>query len=222
MRKKKAQKKGIVLLLTLFFISAISVLILQNLDDSESFIKEITYDTQLIQLKITQKNIENELITLINKNKENIIKTLDKGDEISFLPLSFKNIDVFIGLSEYFDNQCNLNKIENENDLRILCDDGDVFVSIVDMSTFLRNLKEYSPITSEQQLLYVIEQYEKKSRDDSLRLMRDRFSYLTTDENERYLQCDFEIRLVDGITSTGQFIFKIGSDSVISSYTILK
>ena len=98
-----------ILLITLFFISALSVLILKNLDDSEQFIKATALDNTLIQLKITSRNIEDQVRKLIkkyNNNIDDVVKITQNG-----IPMNLKGIDMLIKLEYYNDIDCNINDI---------------------------------------------------------------------------------------------------------------
>lgn len=60
-------KKSIILLITLSFITVISALLLKNLNDTDKLLKEVSLDSNLIQFKITQENIQNEILDIIGR-----------------------------------------------------------------------------------------------------------------------------------------------------------
>lgn len=221
MQKNKVKKQGIILLITLFFISAISVLILQNLEDSESFINELSYDSQLAQLKITSNNVQEQIISIVNKNQEYIDDILEQAPT---LPLAYGNINLIISL-DYFntDENCNVNALKTQEDIVSLCGE-DISYKIEDKYTFVNTIKDYN-ITSEQQLLYVINQYKKEVNDNQIDSIKDQFSYLSLDSNDTestYLKCDFEINLENNISAKSFFVFKVGSTNILNSDFYLK
>jgi len=220
-QKNKVKKQGIILLITLFFISAISVLILQNLEDSESFINELSYDSQLAQLKITSNNVQEQIISIVNKNQEYIDDILEQAPT---LPLAYGNINLIISL-DYFntDENCNVNALKTQEDIVSLCGE-DISYKIEDKYTFVNTIKDYN-ITSEQQLLYVINQYKKEVNDNQIDSIKDQFSYLSLDSNDTestYLKCDFEINLENNISAKSFFVFKVGSTNILNSDFYLK
>lgn len=221
MQKNKVKKQGIILLITLFFISAISVLILQNLEDSESFINELSYDSQLAQLKITSNNVQEQIISIVNKNQEYIDDILEQAPT---LPLAYGNINLIISL-DYFntDENCNVNALKTQEDIVSLCGE-DISYKIEDKYTFVNTIKDYN-ITSEQQLLYVINQYKREVNDNQIDSIKDQFSYLSLDSNDTestYLKCDFEINLENNISAKSFFVFKVGSTNILNSDFYLK
>ena len=54
-------KKSIVLLISLFFISALSILIIKSLEDTNSFIKEKNHKMNRIQVLTSIKNTQIEI-----------------------------------------------------------------------------------------------------------------------------------------------------------------
>ncbi len=210
------KKKGIVLLITLFFITAISMVILQNLEDSESFIKEVSLDDTLTQNKITTQNVQKEIIKLINKYKgddEAINGILEVA--VLGIPFNYGNIDLVIYLEEYFTNGCNLNTINLKSPLNGQCEEY-ITNNILYEYDFLEKLKKYKPFNTKEQIRYFINQYIQDTRDDKISLVIDDFGYLKKDENEtaRYIKCNYDISIQDR-NSTVEFIFKIGEKEPI-------
>lgn len=214
------KQKGIVLLITLFFISAISVLILKNLDDSEKFMDEISYDMQLIQLKITHENVQKEIVKFVNNNK----KSIEQGtlESLTF-PLTFVNIDLIINIDFLEQNRCNINELKKIEDIFDKCGE-DIAYNILDPNTFISNLKDINKdqiITSQKQLDYFINEYEKSVNDDQINLIRKNFSYFNTDDST-YIKCRYSVSVKKGIEASAYFIFKLGSATIVNNYFVLK
>ncbi len=217
------KKKGIVLLITLFFISAISILILKNLEDSETFLNSISYDSKLNQLKITHRNIIKQVMKLVNENKDNIDIILEKAQSI---PLSFNGINLVINL-EILDSQgCNINDIKTVEDIEKKCTQ-DVSYNILDPYKFVGDLrkivtdKNSKKIESKKQFDYFIDSYSKSVDDKKVLTIKDQFSYFSTKVDTTYLQCDYDIFLQDEVSGHGTFVFKLGSSKEERSFFIL-
>ena len=204
------QKKGVVLLITLFFITAISILILKNLDDSNQFIKEVSHDTALTQINITNKNVQDEVIKLVNNYQDNIDELLEISS--NGIPFNYGDIQLFIKIEEYYPKDCNLNEIKNPDDISAKC------ISIGDNISypydFMQVVKKYKPkngFENQKQLEFVIDKYKLSSRDDKIDIVKDNFGFFTIplDQYSRYLTCSFDIN-INNIKATSEFVFKLG------------
>ncbi len=102
-----------VLFITLFFVMALSILVLINLSDTNSYLLEKNSRFLKTQLLYSVNNVKNEVIKILDKtdSRENLYKYLD----IDF-PLDLKDMNIVIRLSEYDKYDINvLKKNENEN-----------------------------------------------------------------------------------------------------------
>jgi hypothetical protein len=95
--KHNIRKKGIVLLITIFFISAISILILQNIKDTEQLLDNSSYNSDLSQVQITIQNIKDEIPKFLTKNKANIDIILEKA---SVIPFKYGNVDLVLNIED--------------------------------------------------------------------------------------------------------------------------
>ncbi|MEA2017564.1 MAG: hypothetical protein U9N59_03870, partial [Campylobacterota bacterium] len=194
---------------------------LKNLEDSESFIKEISLDDRLIQNKITIQNVQNEIIKLFNKYNEN-----DKVDDILEVtsigvPFDYGNIGLTIILEEYFISECNINLLKSEELITSKCGE-DTLNNILYPYEFIQKQKkykkEYKTFKSQNQIDFFIDEYIKETRDDKIYQIRDQFTFISTDTNDtdsRYIKCQYDITSED-INSSVDFIFKIGESDPIS------
>ena len=208
------KKSGVVLLITIFFIMSISALIFKNLEDSQKFIDEVSLDISLAQLNITKKNIEDEVIKLANKYKDNIDELLIVSS--ASIPFNYADIDMIITLDEYDYKQCEINNIKSVQWLYEKCDEN-LTESILYPYDFVEYLKKYKPFKNKQQINYFLQEYQQDTKDDKIYLVKDEFEYLQKpSQNERYLKCSYSAE-IDGINSNGEFIFKLGTNSILSS-----
>jgi len=210
-------RKGVILLSTLFFIFSISILILENLKDSEKFSNEVFYDIQLAQLKITKENVQSEVISTLNKNRNYIYEILEK---VNMIPLTFGEINVVINLENVEKKRCNINEIKIEEDIFTKC--GEVISNNISSHyKFVEELNKLN-ISTSQQLKYFIKNYKESVNDEQIDLIKDHFDYRTFDKNSIYVKCSYDINVENNIKGDGSFIFKIGDTVPSYSYFTLK
>lgn len=106
-------KKGVVLLLTLFFMTAISALILKNLSDTDIFLEEQNYIMNNTQVLIAIKNTKNEVGKLIKKYKDSIDEALENELLQQNFSININDLNITFSLKKY--NRTNINKISVEN-----------------------------------------------------------------------------------------------------------
>lgn len=196
-------KKSIALLITLFFIASISVLILKNLNDSNSFMDEVSFDTALTQFKITNNNIQTEVMGLISKYKDDN-ETLGKILEITSMgiPFEYGNLSIFITL-DYAPSSpdCYLSNLQGDNALDMLynrCDE-DLLKNIQYPYDFIDIFKG-KKITTQKQLDYLLDEYLISSKDDKLDSVRDEFGYINTadlNNTENEFRCKYELNIAN-------------------------
>ena len=76
-------KKGIVLFITLFFIVAFSILIIKNLDDTDKYIQQSEYQSNINQVLISIKNTQEQFSNLLSKHTNKIKDILEEEGSIS-------------------------------------------------------------------------------------------------------------------------------------------
>ena len=91
------RRKGIVLLITIFFISAISILILKNITDTEQLLDNTSYNSDLSQMQVTIQNVKDEIPKFLTKNKENIDIILENA---SVIPFQYGNVNLVLNLED--------------------------------------------------------------------------------------------------------------------------
>jgi len=208
------KKPAVVLLITIFFIMSISALIFKNLDDSKKFIDEVSLDISLVQLNITKKNIEDEVIKLANKYKDNIDELLAISS--SSLPFDYADIKTVITLDEYDFKECKINNIKSVQWLYDKCDEN-ITENILYPYDFVEQLKKYKPLKTKEQIEYFLQEYQQETKDDKIHLIKDEFEYFNvSDINSTYLKCDYSVD-INGINTEGEFIFKLGSRTLLLS-----
>lgn len=214
------KKQAVVLLITLFFISSISLLILKNLDDSNSFIDEISLGDKLTQIKLTHKNIQDEVIDLTSKHSENIDDILEVTS--IGVPFNYADIELTITLQEYIPSGCYFNNIKKTETLYDMCDDSEIVDSILYQYDFRELLDKYQPFDSQEQIDYFLEQYRNLTRDENIDKIKDHIIYVkpldenSTSDGDRYLQCTYDAVIKESSVK-GNFIYKLNGSKIISN-----
>lgn len=196
------KKKAVILLITLFFISVISLVILKNLDDSEKFFNEVTFDTVSNQVMISDKNIKDELLGLIKRYNDD--DEIDKILEItsSGVPLEYGDINLTLSMSDYTFQDCYLNDITTPEKLIDNCDEY-TSNNILYLYDFVELLKSFgNNINTKEKLDYFLTKYKQNTKDDKIDLVKDRFEVIKmppedSNSSKRYLQCDYILRVSD-------------------------
>ncbi len=205
------KKNGIVLLITLFFISAISILILQNLKDTEKFIKEVSFDSSLTQVQITIDNIQQEVPKFLKKNKDNIDIILENSLGI---PFQVGNVDILLNIEDYPEKLFYINSLKAES---MTSED---FVNNINYKyDFLQLVNASKPYTNDKQVQQTIKEYIRLTKDDYILNIKDEFGHIKLLETERLIQCSYFLR-VDDISVDVSFIFDL-SNSTIKEFNIL-
>jgi uncharacterized protein YxeA len=203
-------KKGVILLITIFFITTLSVLIMKHLKDSEEFIEEVSLEQSLTQIRVTSENIKEEIKKVVDEHSDNIDEIVEITS--SGIPFDYGNVNAFITL-DYFDSEdalCNINDI-NFSNVTEECEDVVRHISYEYDFIELRN--KYSKINNQDRLDYFVKKYQQRTRDDRLDKVLDQLTYISSSNNEedsKKLKCSYTIS-VNNNMANGYFIFKSNS-----------
>jgi type III secretory pathway component EscR len=199
-------KKGVVLLITLFFIMIILAIIAKNLEDTDEFMDEVGVNSSLSQLNITINNVNTQIMKIIKKIDENGHLD-DVLSVIETIPLSYGNVKVLINLEEYSnEGNYNLNDVNLSQNLDSLFVEN-VLYQYDFFEVYLKNYrKEYGKFTNLKQVNYFLNEYQKETRDDMIHNIKDNFTYVTNDSNSTYLNCNYTVD-INNIKSDVNMIF---------------
>lgn len=176
-------KKSIVLLISLLFITAISALILKNLEDTDIYVQEQNSKINKTQSMMLIKNVQNEISSLLAKNKENV-ESIIEAQQDSYYPLNIENIDILFRLAVY--DKVNLNDLNNSdkgikqstidrlNDLEVF--------NIDNLAYLLRANK----IESNKQLDNILTSFIKDTYDDKILEVKEFLGFLSNKEGQLY------------------------------------
>jgi hypothetical protein len=200
-------KKGVVLLITLFFIMIILAIIAKNLEDTDEFMDEVGVNSSLSQLNITINNVNTQIMKIIKKIDEDGHLD-DVLSVIETIPLSYGNVKVLINLEEY-NNEGSYNLYDKNESLRYklskFSDDSLFNENIIDKYTLENMLIKNKP-TTKKQINFIIENYQKETRDDMIHNIKDNFTYIINDSNSTYLNCNYTVD-INNIKSDVNMIF---------------
>ena len=105
-------KKSIVLLISLFFISALSILIIKNLEDTNLFLEEKNHKMSRIQVITSLKNIQTEISKIFKNNKDNIDDIITELNS-EYIPINIKDVLISFTITQY--DKVNINLLSNKD-----------------------------------------------------------------------------------------------------------
>lgn len=205
-------KKGIVLLVTLFFIMAITILILANLSDTKNYLDKKSLKFTKIQMLYYVNNIKNEIL----KEIKNI-----SGDNLNrYYNMNFfydiENIKINIKLQEYNKYNINLFRSKDEKDYFYLSEFLKSY-EIYDIYAFKSILNEFDSIKSNKQLNEVFRKLEQEIYpSNSLSEVKNYIGFINFDKKTFFSAPPDKDLLVE------LFIEVEYEDNIMNAYYILK
>lgn len=199
-------KKGVVLLITLFFIMAITAIIAKNLKSTDEFIDEVAISSSLTQLHFTIENVNNQIAQIIKQiNDKGILDEILSS--LDTIPLNYGNVKILLDMEQYDAtsyynlNDVNLSKKTDELFQQNVLSQYDFF------EVYLKKYKkEYGEFKNKRQISYFIEEYQKNTKDDTIFNIKDKFTHIHSDLNTTYISCDYLID-VQNIKSQVNMVF---------------
>jgi TusA-related sulfurtransferase len=209
------QKKSIVLLITLFFISAISILILQNIKDTDKFLNNVAYNNSLSQILITMDNIKNDIPKFLKKNKNDIDEVLEYSSSV---PFKVGDVELVLNITEYKlppfrINELNTSVTSSEefvNNINYKYD----FLQLVN-----KNKKEYGGYSNNNQIKQTIDDYIKLTRDKDILKIQDDFTHINYKKGIKLIQCSYTIK-VNQLNCEASFVLDL-NHSTIKEFNII-
>lgn len=195
-------KKSIVLLISLFFITAISALILKNLDDTDSYISAQNSKFTKTQILLLIDNVRSEVsqAILANNSVENSdTDYLSNYYNIDF-PLKIEDINIVFKLTPYERENINLLKeteYEKYKDLEELFSDNSIPDFNIFMEIYNEKKEKYldqmktNNIESYKQIDDIINDFMKKTYSNKILIIKDKIGFFDFDqekakEDEKY------------------------------------
>ena len=173
-------KKSIVLLVSLLFITAISALIFQNLNDTESYISEQNYKINKIQLLSITKNMQREA-SLAIKQYGNDLKDFDDT------PLNIEGIDILFNLNKY--DRANVNDLALSSEKYKKVENIFLDNNIGDFDTFryyFKGATKESLVKNSKQLDAIINRFVKDTYNNKILDFQDKLGFYADAEKTLY------------------------------------
>ena len=185
-------KKSIVLLISLFFISAISVLILKNLEDTDSYISKQNSKFAKTQMLLLIDNVKEEVSRVVSATSGSDLKDDFLADYYGIpFPLKIKDIDVSFILTPYQKENINLLKNkepEKYQDLSELFIDNGVYDFDYFIETYREITEKYlnnidnKEIKSYKQIDSIFDEFIKRTYSDSILVLKDKIGFFDYDQ----------------------------------------
>lgn len=173
-------KKSIVLLVSLLFITAISALIFQNLNDTESYISEQNYKINKIQLLSISENMQREASSAI-KQYGNDLKDFDDT------PLNIEGIDILFKLNKY--DRANVNDLALSSEKYKKVENIFLDNNIGDFDTFryyFKDTKNEPQVKNSKQLDAIINRFVKDTYNNKILDFQDKLGFYADAEKTLY------------------------------------
>lgn len=200
-------KKSVILLITLLFITAISSLILKNLNDSEEFINEVSINSSLTQTLLTITDVKEEIFGYLKNHKDNLETILENISE--GIPLSYGSVDMMLMLQSYEPREFNLNELNQTKFIDFLIQNE---IEYPDKFYKMANDVNY---TNSKQIDDTISSYIEETDDKKIALLRDEFAFFSIDSNNsEVVKCEFDIE-VSEVSSKAMYIYDVKNEEVI-------
>ncbi|QKF78429.1 hypothetical protein [Arcobacter defluvii] len=173
-------KKSIVLLISLLFIAVISLLILKNLQDTDSYLAEQNAKFSKTQIMFYINNAKDEISNVLSKKLDEDILKEYIGVEY---PILVQDAKISIKLEEY--DKYNINLLNEKDDKKYeYLKDFLQRNEIYDIYTLQAILKENDNIKNNKQLDNLFEKFEKESYNIDISKVKDYIGFMDYDKKE--------------------------------------
>ena len=185
-------KKSIVLLISLFFIAAVSLLIMKNLEDTDLYLSEQNSKFSKTQIMFLLDNTREEIKGIL----ASIVKDVDEDKQREVLkdyvgvnfPILMEDARIIMRLEEYDKYNINLlkeskNKKTDEEKYKYFKD----FLARENIYDFERLQDIYSEnnqVKNSKQLDFILEKFEKESYNSDISKVRDYIGFQEYDKKE--------------------------------------
>lgn len=170
-------KKGVVLFISLLFIAAISLLILKNLEDTDSYVSEQNSKFTKTQTLMYLNNAKDEISKALSKNQNNKIKSYLNID----YPIILQDAEITIRLQEY--DKYNINLLRSDDKkayiyIQSFLENNDIY----DIETFKYIIKDSKEIKTNKQLDELINNFSKQTYKNQILGVKDYLGFMDYDK----------------------------------------
>ena len=180
-------KKSIVLLISLFFIAAVSLLIMKNLEDTDLYLSEQNSKFSKTQIMFlldnTREQIEGILTSVVKDVDENKQREVLKDYVGVNFPIFMEDARIIMRLEEYDKYNINLLKEKDEKKYEYFKD----FLARENIYDFERLQDIYSEnnqVKNSKQLDFILEKFEKESYNSDISKIKDYIGFQEYDKKE--------------------------------------
>ena len=181
-------KKAIVLFISLLFIAAVSLLILKNLEDTDSYVSEQNSKFSKTQIMFYINNAKDEIAEVLklianqNSDKNKQREVLKDYVGVNF-PIIMQDAKITIRLEEYDKYNINLLKEKDEKKYEYFKD----FLArenIYDFERLQDIFSENNQIKNSKQLDFILEKFEKERYNTDISKVKDYIGFQEYDKKE--------------------------------------
>jgi hypothetical protein len=185
-------KKSIVLLISLFFIAAVSLLIMKNLEDTDLYLSEQNSKFSKTQIMFLLDNTREEIKGILDSVKNNVEEKKQREVLKDYVgvnfPILMEDARIIMRLEEYDKYNINLlkeskNKKTDEEKYKYFKD----FLARENIYDFERLQDIYSEnnqVKNSKQLDFILEKFEKESYNSDISKVRDYIGFQEYDKKE--------------------------------------
>jgi len=208
-------KKGIALITSLFFISMISLLILENIDYTELIHKENNADVINTQMLISIMDIERDIAKQLKKIKTNELNTwLDKYSKIQVPFDNHTNVKIHFNKLE---NIYSINDIGKGKSIEKNLEDFflEADVNYYAFSSFVKDyMKDIGMrVTNSKQVNKIINDYKKSTRYEDIIKIENKLDFFNVTENDFFILCKIEFN-IEGKKVETQFVYDKNNEKI--------
>lgn len=172
-------KKGIVLLITLFFITAISLLVLKNLSDTDEFLENDNLISNNTQVLIGVKNTQKEVSKLLVKYKDDVNEALENELLSSTIPISIEELDIKFSIKKSEKIDINKMKKEDSKVVENLFLENDIFDYTYFKEIYTQKLQEgLARVDTSKQVDDIISTFIKETENKKIEDIRDYLGFI--------------------------------------------
>ena len=209
-------KKSIVLLVSLFFISALSILILKNLEDTNSYIKEENYKFNKIQMIVLINNLQSEISKIFLENTNSLDEYLSKNTEMTF-PLKIKDSDLIFIIKQYEKVDINLLSKKETEDKSIINLFNEYNISGYDTLENIYKTEENKYYTENEvliknskQLNDIIDKVIKETYNNEILKIKSDLGFISTESDQSLYEIYIKIKHFDEFSKAYYILDKKG------------
>lgn len=178
-------KKGIVLLISLFFIASVSLLILRNLSDTDLYLSEQNSKFSKTQIMFLLDNTRSEISKILTQNLDReIIKEYTNKE----FPIIIEDAKIIMRLEEY--DKYNINLLKESKDKDADAEKYKYFKdflsreNIYDFERLQDIYGENNKVENSKQLDFVLEKFQNESYSTDISKVRDYIGFQDYDKKE--------------------------------------